>query len=72
VDSIGQACCPFVLGVLRDRFGDYRYGIEFTFALALGGVLAVMLLPGRSGKGSGSTKIAVPVALGSATPSRPL
>jgi len=44
-DSIGQACFPFLLGVLRDHFGNYDTGIGVAIALAFGGAFAVALLP---------------------------
>ena len=48
-DSIGQTCFPFLLGILRDRFGNYIGGLALVIALAFGGALAVALLPGRTG-----------------------
>jgi sugar phosphate permease len=48
-DSIGQTGFPFLLGILRDRFGNYSYGLAVVIALAFGGALAIALLPaGRS------------------------
>jgi len=44
-DSIGQTGFPFLLGILRDRFDNYSYGLAVVIALALGGTLAVALLP---------------------------
>lgn len=46
-DSIGQTCFPFLAGVLRDRFGDYRYGLVMIMVLAFAGALAIAALPGR-------------------------
>jgi MFS family permease len=46
-DSIGQTFCPFLLGLLRDRFGNYQYGVALAFLLALMGASAIALLPGR-------------------------
>ncbi len=45
VDSIGQTCFPFLLGVLRDRSGNYDVGLLVVFGLALFGALAIALLP---------------------------
>jgi MFS family permease len=45
VDSIGQTCFPFVLGMLHDRFGDYQYGLLLVFVLALLATLAIACLP---------------------------
>lgn len=45
-DSIGQTCFPFLLGILRDRFGNYDAGLIVVFGLALFGAAAIALLPG--------------------------
>jgi MFS family permease len=57
-NSIGQTCFPFLLGVLRDRFGNYSYGLAVVVALGFGGALAVALLPGRPGIGGRNTELA--------------
>jgi MFS family permease len=49
MDSIGQTGFPFLLGILRDRFRDYRYGLVVVIALAFAGALAVALLPAERG-----------------------
>jgi MFS family permease len=45
LDSIGQTCCPFLVGILRDRFGNYAAALIFVTALALAGVISITLLP---------------------------
>jgi hypothetical protein len=47
LDSIGQTCFPFLVGLIRDRSGSYGAGLGVVFALALAGACAVALLPGR-------------------------
>jgi MFS family permease len=47
-DSIGQTCFPFLIGILRDSFGNYDSGLVLVIALAFGGALAVALLPPQS------------------------
>lgn len=46
LDSIGQTCFPFLLGVMRDRSGGYESGLGLVSALALAGAAAVAILPG--------------------------
>jgi MFS family permease len=62
-DSIGQACCPLLLGLLRDRFGNYHYGIAVTIALAFGGALAISLLPGDLHRGTRTSSVGPPAAI---------
>ncbi|WP_321476896.1 MFS transporter [uncultured Paludibaculum sp.] len=45
VDSIAQTCFPFLLGLMRDRLGDYHSGVVLVAALALAGATAVAFLP---------------------------
>jgi MFS family permease len=45
VDSIGQTCFPFLLGLLHDQQGDYRIGLAIVAGLALLGAAAISLLP---------------------------
>ena len=45
VDSIGQTCFPFLLGLMRDRLGTYTAGVALVAALAISGALAVAYLP---------------------------
>ena len=47
VGSIGQTCMPFLIGVLRDRGGNYEVGLLLLSALALVGALAIIAIPGR-------------------------
>ena len=47
-DSIGQTCFPFLLGIMRDRWGSYDAGLIVVVALALFGALAIGLLPGSA------------------------
>jgi cyanate permease len=49
VDGIAQTCFPFLLGLLRDRTGNYTYGLTVVMALAFGGALAVAMLPSKGG-----------------------
>jgi len=44
-DSIAQTCFPFLLGVLRDRSGDYHSGLLVVISLAFVGALSIGLLP---------------------------
>lgn len=44
-DSIALTCFPYLLGVLRDRFGNYDYGLGLVFILGLAGALAIGMLP---------------------------
>lgn len=46
-DSIAQTCFPFLLGILRDRSGNYASGLAVLVTLALVGALAISLLPAR-------------------------
>jgi MFS family permease len=48
LDSIGQTCFPFLLGVLHDRFGNYDYGLVLLIFLAFSGTLAIGMLPGAA------------------------
>jgi MFS family permease len=57
VGSIGQTCFPFLLGILRDRLGNYDLGLLLIIALALTGAIAIMILPG-----SAAAKDPLPVA----------
>ena len=50
VDSIGQTCFPFVLGLMHDRFENYHSGLITVSALALAGALAISLLPDRAAR----------------------
>ena len=43
--SIGQTCCPFLLGVLRDHQRNYDAGLTLVIVTALFGAIAIMLLP---------------------------
>jgi nitrate/nitrite transporter NarK len=45
VGSIGQTCCPFLLGVLRDHQRSYHTGLSLVIATALAGAVAIILLP---------------------------
>jgi len=45
VDSIGQTCFPFLLGMLRDNQRNYDIGLALVFGLALAGAAAIALLP---------------------------
>lgn len=47
LDSIGQTCFPFLIGLVRDRSGTYGPGLAIISVLALAGAGAVALLPGR-------------------------
>jgi MFS family permease len=47
-DSIAQTCFPFLLGVLRDRSGNYESGLVVLISLALVGAFAISLLPGEA------------------------
>lgn len=47
LDSIGQTCFPFLIGMMRDRSGSYGAGLAIVCALALAGACAVALLPER-------------------------
>jgi MFS family permease len=62
-DSIGQTCFPFLLGILRDHFGNYIGGLAVVIALAFGGALAVALLPGQPRGSARSPVIGAPVIL---------
>ncbi len=46
LDSIGQTCFPFLVGMIRDRSGSYGAGLAVVSILALAGACAVALLPG--------------------------
>jgi MFS family permease len=46
LDSIGQTCFPFLLGVMRDAAGNYASGILLVSGLSLLAVLAIGMLPG--------------------------
>jgi nitrate/nitrite transporter NarK len=45
VGSIGQTCCPFLLGVLRDHQRNYNAGLAVVIAVALVGAVSIMFLP---------------------------
>jgi len=51
-DSIGQTCFPFVLGMLRDRFGNYDYGLALVICLAASGALSIAMLPSQKRRGT--------------------
>jgi MFS family permease len=61
VDSIGQTCFPFVLGLMHDRFANYHAGLILVSALALAGAFAIALLPARS------TQVRRPETVGAAS-----
>ena len=61
VGSIGQTCMPFLIGVLRDRGGNYEAGLLLLSALALVGALAIIAIPGQEARS------AVPVASGASS-----
>jgi MFS family permease len=44
-DTLGQACFPYLVALLRERSGDYREPLVVVFGLAVVGALAVSLLP---------------------------
>ena len=46
-NSIGQTCFPFLLGLLRDRNGDYRYSLMVATVLGVAGVCLIAMLPGK-------------------------
>jgi MFS family permease len=43
--SIGQTCCPFLLGVMRDHQRNYDLGLIAVIAMALSGAVSIMVLP---------------------------
>lgn len=45
VGSIGQTCCPFLLGVMRDHQRNYDAGLALVVALAFAGAMSILLLP---------------------------
>jgi len=61
VDSIGQTCFPFVLGLMRDRYANYHAGLILVSALALAGAIAIAFLPARS------TQVRRPETVGAAS-----
>jgi MFS family permease len=44
-DTVGQACVPYVVAVLRQHTGDYKWALLPDFGLALLGAVAITLLP---------------------------
>jgi MFS family permease len=44
-DTLGQACFPYLVALLRDKSGNYHAALLAVFALALIGAVAVALLP---------------------------
>ncbi len=45
LDSIGQTCFPFVVGIMRDHFGNYGLALILVTSLALIGAAAIAILP---------------------------
>jgi nitrate/nitrite transporter NarK len=43
--SIGQTCCPFLLGVMRDHQRNYDLGLVVVIAMALLAAVCIMVLP---------------------------
>lgn len=54
LDSIGQTCFPFLLGLIRDGTGSYDVGLAIVSMLALAGACAVAFLPGPRETNDGS------------------
>lgn len=46
--SIGQTCCPFLLGILRDQQRNYDMGLTVVIVTALLGAISIMVLPSFS------------------------
>ena len=46
MDSIGQTCFPFLLGLLYSRYGDYQLGLVIVVALAAAGATVIVFLRG--------------------------
>jgi Major Facilitator Superfamily len=44
-DTLGQACFPYLIALLRERTGDYRQPLMVVFGLAVAGALAIAFLP---------------------------
>jgi MFS family permease len=44
-DTLGQAWAPFVIGWLRDSYGNYAFALQAIFVLSLVGAIAISLLP---------------------------
>ena len=45
VGSVGQTCCPFLLGMLRDHQSNYDAGLVLVILTAILGAVAIVLLP---------------------------
>lgn len=44
-DTLGQAWAPYVIGWLRDQYGNYAFALQAIFVLSLVGAIAISLLP---------------------------
>ncbi len=45
VNTIGQTWLPYLVSILRDRFGSYSIAMGVVLAIALAGALAIAILP---------------------------
>jgi MFS family permease len=44
-DTVGQACIPYLVAELRQRFGEYDRALLLSFGLAFAGAVAIALIP---------------------------
>jgi MFS family permease len=44
-DTVGQACIPYLVAELRQRFGEYDRALLLSFGLAFVGAVAIALIP---------------------------
>lgn len=64
-DTIGQTGFPFLVGTLRDKFGNYDTALMSVFVMAFVGAVAIALLPKQ-----GSKDEEMPVGAAGAAPAK--
>lgn len=47
LNTIGQTWCPYLVSALREHYGNYVAPMMTVFAIAVVGVVAIVLIPGR-------------------------
>ena len=49
VNTIGQTWLPYLVSILRDRFGSYSVPMGVVLAIAVCGIISIGVLPGQAG-----------------------
>ena len=62
VDTLAQACVPYLAAQLRESFGDYDHALWPSFVLAILGAVSIALLPKAQYKESSPSKPLTEVA----------